>query len=112
MICLFVAQRMTLIFGIVVASWDEYTKLRDALIASRKFQPDSHGSRSADSRGHCRNTKDSPAGTHGKRADCRRAAYPLSYSRVKAFAKGCNEYMPKPIDLSELARVVNRYLSP
>ena len=38
-------------------------------------------------------------------------AYPLSYSRVKAFAKGCNEYMPKPIDMSELARVVNRYLS-
>jgi len=38
--------------------------------------------------------------------------YLLSYSRVKAFAKGCNEYMPKPIDLSELARVVNRYLSP
>ena len=39
-------------------------------------------------------------------------AYPLSYSHVKAFAKGCNEYMPKPIDMSELARVVNRYLSP
>ena len=39
-------------------------------------------------------------------------AYPLSYSRVKAFAKGCNEYMPKPIDISELARVVDRYLSP
>ncbi len=39
-------------------------------------------------------------------------AYPLSYSRVKAFAKGCDEYMPKPIDLTELARVVNRYLSP
>jgi len=38
-------------------------------------------------------------------------AYPLSYSKVKAFAKGCNEYMPKPIDMSELARVVNRYLS-
>src|SRR5215510_3505311 len=38
-------------------------------------------------------------------------AYPLSYSRVKAFAKGCNEYMSKPIDMSELARVVNRYLS-
>jgi len=38
-------------------------------------------------------------------------AYPLSFSRVKAFAKGCNEYMPKPIDMSELARVVNRYLS-
>ena len=39
-------------------------------------------------------------------------AYPLSYSRVKAFAKGCDEYMAKPIDLSELARVVKRYLSP
>jgi len=39
-------------------------------------------------------------------------AYPLSYSRVKAFAKGCDEYMPKPIDMSELARVVNRYFSP
>lgn len=38
-------------------------------------------------------------------------AYPLSYSRVKAFAKGCNEYMPKPIDMSDLARVVARYLS-
>ena len=29
-------------------------------------------------------------------------AYPMSYTRVKAFAKGCDEYMPKPIDLSEL----------
>ena len=38
-------------------------------------------------------------------------AYPLSYSRVKAFAKGCNEYIPKPIDILELGRVVNRYLS-
>ena len=37
-------------------------------------------------------------------------AYPMSYSRVKAFAKGCNEYMPKPIDMSELASLVNRYL--
>ena len=37
-------------------------------------------------------------------------AYPMSYSRVKAFAKGCNEYMPKPIDMSELANLVNRYL--
>lgn len=37
-------------------------------------------------------------------------AYPLSYSRVKAFAKGCNEYMAKPIDMSELANLVNRYL--
>ena len=37
-------------------------------------------------------------------------AYPMSYSRVKAFAKGCNEYMAKPIDMSELASLVNRYL--
>ena len=37
-------------------------------------------------------------------------AYPMSYSRVKAFAKGCNEYMPKPIDMSQLASLVNRYL--
>ena len=37
-------------------------------------------------------------------------AYPMSYSRVKAFAKGCNEYMSKPIDVSELATLVNRYL--
>ncbi|HEX6719157.1 MAG TPA: response regulator [Pyrinomonadaceae bacterium] len=39
-------------------------------------------------------------------------AYPLSYTRVKAFAKGCDEYMPKPIDMTELAQLVNRYLSP
>jgi len=38
-------------------------------------------------------------------------AFPLAYSHVKAFAKGCNEYMSKPIDISELARLVNRYLS-
>jgi len=37
-------------------------------------------------------------------------AFPMSYSRVKAFAKGCNEYMAKPIDMSELASLVNRYL--
>jgi CheY-like chemotaxis protein len=37
-------------------------------------------------------------------------AYPMSYSRVKAFAKGCNEYIAKPIDMSELANLVNRYL--
>jgi CheY-like chemotaxis protein len=37
-------------------------------------------------------------------------AYPMSYTHVKAFAKGCNEYMPKPIDLSELAELVDRYL--
>ena len=37
-------------------------------------------------------------------------AYPLSYSRVKAFARGCNEYMSKPIDLKELGEVIVRYL--
>src|SRR4026209_2395691 len=26
-------------------------------------------------------------------------AFPLAYSHVKAFAKGCNEYMSKPIDI-------------
>ena len=39
-------------------------------------------------------------------------AYPLSYTHVKAFAKGCNEYMAKPIDLAELGRLVDRYLRP
>src|SRR5829696_6973983 len=37
-------------------------------------------------------------------------AYPMSYTHVKAFAKGCNEYMPKPIDMEELERLVTRYL--
>src|SRR5215213_470913 len=37
-------------------------------------------------------------------------AYPMSYTHVKAFAKGCNEYMPKPIDMSDLAELVDRYL--
>lgn len=37
-------------------------------------------------------------------------AYPMSYSHVKAFAKGCDEYMRKPIDVGELERVVSRYL--
>ncbi|HEX6648198.1 MAG TPA: response regulator, partial [Pyrinomonadaceae bacterium] len=39
-------------------------------------------------------------------------AYPMSYTHVKAFSKGCNEYMAKPIDISELTKVVNRYLNP
>jgi two-component system, cell cycle response regulator DivK len=38
-------------------------------------------------------------------------AYPMSYSHVKAFAKGCNEYMRKPIDITELERVVSHYLA-
>ena len=38
-------------------------------------------------------------------------AYPMSYTRVKAFAKGCNGYMAKPIDLTELQELVARYLS-
>lgn len=37
-------------------------------------------------------------------------AYPLSYTRVKAFSKGCNEYMAKPIDLKELEQLLTRYL--
>lgn len=37
-------------------------------------------------------------------------AYPMSYSHVKAFAKGCDEYMRKPIDMAELAELVSRYL--
>jgi CheY-like chemotaxis protein len=39
-------------------------------------------------------------------------AYPRSYTRGKAFAEGCDEYMAKPIDISELERLVNRYLKP
>ena len=38
-------------------------------------------------------------------------AYPMSYTHVKAFAKGCNEYMRKPFDMTELTNLVNRYLS-
>jgi two-component system, cell cycle response regulator DivK len=37
-------------------------------------------------------------------------AYPMSYTRVKAFAKGCDAYMPKPIDLTELQELINHYL--
>lgn len=37
-------------------------------------------------------------------------AYPMSYSHVRAFAKGCDEYMRKPIDMTELERIVARYL--
>ena len=38
-------------------------------------------------------------------------AYPMSYTHVKAFAKGCDEYMPKPIDMTALANLVKRYLN-
>jgi two-component system cell cycle response regulator DivK len=37
-------------------------------------------------------------------------AYPMSYTRVKAFAKGCNDYLSKPIDFDELKKHVMRYL--
>ena len=38
-------------------------------------------------------------------------AYPMSYTHVRAFARGCDEYMSKPIDMDELANLVNRYLN-
>lgn len=38
-------------------------------------------------------------------------AYPMSFTRVKAFAQGCTEYMPKPIDPAQLDDVLRRYLS-
>jgi CheY-like chemotaxis protein len=37
-------------------------------------------------------------------------AYPMSYTHVKAFAKGCNEYLAKPIDFDELEELLNRYV--
>jgi CheY-like chemotaxis protein len=37
-------------------------------------------------------------------------AYPMSFTHVKAFAKGCNEYMAKPIDLIQLDQLLNRYV--
>ena len=37
-------------------------------------------------------------------------AYPMSFTRVKAFAQGCNEYMAKPIDPAQLEDVLRRYL--
>jgi two-component system, cell cycle response regulator DivK len=38
-------------------------------------------------------------------------AYPMSYTRVKAFAKGCNEYLSKPIDFEELDKLLMRYVA-
>lgn len=37
-------------------------------------------------------------------------AYPMSYTHVKAFAKGCHEYLEKPIDFAELDDILRRYL--
>ncbi len=37
-------------------------------------------------------------------------AYPMSYTHVKAFAKGCDEYLAKPIDFDELENLLNRYV--
>lgn len=37
-------------------------------------------------------------------------AFPMSFTHVKAFAKGCNEYMAKPIDLTQLDLLLDRYL--
>lgn len=38
-------------------------------------------------------------------------AYPMSYTHVKAFAKGCNEYLEKPIDFAQLDDILSRYLA-
>jgi two-component system, cell cycle response regulator DivK len=37
-------------------------------------------------------------------------AYPMSYTRVKAFAKGCDGYVAKPIDFTDLLELLRRYL--
>ena len=37
-------------------------------------------------------------------------AYPMSFTRVKAFAKGCDEYLSKPIDFDEFEKVLMRYV--
>jgi two-component system, cell cycle response regulator DivK len=37
-------------------------------------------------------------------------AYPMSYTRVKAFAKGCDDYLSKPIDFDELEALLIRYV--
>ena len=37
-------------------------------------------------------------------------AYPMSYTRIKAFAQGCNGYVAKPIDLTELQELILRCL--
>lgn len=37
-------------------------------------------------------------------------AYPMSFTRVKAFSEGCSEYLAKPIDFEQLDDVLSRYL--
>jgi two-component system cell cycle response regulator DivK len=37
-------------------------------------------------------------------------AYPMSFTRVKAFSEGCNEYMAKPIDFEQMDNLLSRYL--
>jgi CheY-like chemotaxis protein len=34
----------------------------------------------------------------------------MSFTHVKAFAKGCNEYLAKPIDFARLDELLNQYL--
>ena len=38
-------------------------------------------------------------------------AYPGSFTHVKAFARGCNEYLEKPIDFAQLYDLLGRYLA-
>ena len=37
-------------------------------------------------------------------------AYPISFSRVKAFAEGCSEYMQKPLNLTDLKDALERLM--
>ena len=37
-------------------------------------------------------------------------AYPMSYTRVRAFAHGCDEYLEKPFDPADLEEVLGRHL--
>ena len=37
--------------------------------------------------------------------------YQMSFTRVKAFAKGCDEYLRKPIDFDELDKVLMRHVT-
>ena len=39
-------------------------------------------------------------------------AYPMSYTRVRAFAHGCDGYVEKPFDPAALEEVLRRHLPP